>query len=144
MLLVQPHYISICTNLGKNLSEEYNIVYNACKNSKNTRRVTPLCSYTPVFRHPYVPPYTPLCSYTPMFLHPYVPTTYVPTPLCSYNLCSYTPVFLHPYVPTPYVPTPLCSYTPMFLRPYVPTPLYSFPPIFRHFVLDQHWVSGTN
>ena len=106
--------------------------------------VTPLCSYTPMFLHPYVPPYTPLCSSTPMFLHPYVPTTYVPTPLCSYNLCSYTPMFLHPYVPTPYVPTPLCSYTPMFLRPYVPTPLYSFPPIFRHFLLDQHCLSGTN
>ena len=46
---------------------------------------------------------TNLCSYTPKFRHPYVPTTYVPMPLCSY-----TPMFLHPYVPPP-----LYSYKPM-------------------------------
>ena len=90
--------------------------------------VTPLCSYTPMFLHPFVP--TPLCSYTPMFLHPYVPI-----PLCSDNLCSYTPMFLqpmflHPYVPTPLCSYTLCSYTTVFLHPYVPTPLCSYAPIF--------------
>ena len=114
-------------------------VPNLCDDRLHLFVPTPLCSYTPMFLHihPYVP--TPLCSYTPMlrqpmFLHPYVPTTYVPTPLCSY-----TPMFLHPMFLHHCVPTPLCSYAPMFLRPYIP-----FPPIFRHFLLDQHWVSGTN
>ena len=101
--------------------------------------ITPVCSHTPTFLHPYVPTYTPLCSYvyTPMFLHPYVPTTYVPTPLCSYNLCSYTPcsytpMFLHPMFLHPYVPTPLCSYAPMFLHLYVPSPLILPNKVFDH------------